>query len=186
MVTHKFGVDYSISFRRVTSNDKELLKSFSSNNGAIDRFIQNECFNSNRDVSFIFVDDENSRVMCFCSICCNGISVNQVSDEGELYITNIPAIEIDFFAVDESYRSCPMDKDSSRYETLSQAFLLFIMKYIEGISETGVGATYISLYSVPDAVNFYKRCGFVEFEPYMKGDEKPFINGCVPMFYQIH
>jgi len=102
---------------------------------------------------------------------------------GRTYNTSIPSIEIDYFAIDEDYRSLLYDKDSTRYNTLSQALFLAMIEYINSISINSVGATHICLYAVPKAVNFYKRCGFEEFSSFMKRDELPFIGGCTPMFY---
>ena len=77
------------------------------------------------------------------------------------------------------------DKDSKRYETLSRALFGILIKYIESITINYVGATHISLYSVPQAVNFYKRSGFVEFASYMQRDKKTYIEQCIPMFLAL-
>ena len=79
----------------------------------------------------------------------------------------------------------PLDKDSTRYETLSRALFGLLIKYIENITRNYVGATHISLYSVPQAINFYKRSGFVEFDSYMQRDKKNYIARCTPMFLTL-
>lgn len=184
MTRHKYALDYSISFHKVNPDDQSLLDQFRCEYKAICDFIQNHSIDSQKDVSYIFVDDENQRIIAFCAICCTGISTTAY-ESGVEYTTSIPAVEIDYFAVDEEYRSLLLDAESSRYETLSRALFLYMQDVIRSISEEHVGATHICLYAVPKAVSFYKRCGFTEFNEYMNGDEVPFLEGCVPMFCVI-
>ena len=184
MTKHKYALDYSISFHKVNPDDQSLLDQFRCEYKAICDFIQNHSIDSQKDISYIFVDDENQRIIAFCAICCTGISTTAY-ESGVEYTTSIPAVEIDYFAVDEEYRSLLLDAESSRYETLSRALFLYMQDVIRSISEEHVGATHICLYAVPKAVSFYKRCGFAEFNEYMNGDEVPFLEGCVPMFCVI-
>ena len=185
MINHKYGCDYSMSFRKIDVNDKELLTHFKCEYDAIRDFIQNKSVDSEKDVSYVFIDDENNRIMGFCAICCTGISVTAMDSKGTSYLTSLPSVEIDYFAVDEEYRGKKIDESSTKYQTLSQAFFLYILEHIKEISVNFVGATHICLYAVPKAVSFYKRCGFESFENYMNPDQIPFLDGCVPMFYII-
>ncbi len=185
MIKHNFGAEYSISFRKVDINDSELLQKFRCEYSAIREFIQNKSIDSEKDVSYVFVDEENNNIMGFCAICCTGILVSETAFDGTDFLTSIPAVEIDYFAVDEQYRSLKFDEASNRYETLSQAFFVYMLDYIREISSEYVGATHICLYAVPKAVNFYKRCGFESFCGYMRADELPYLNGCTPMFLKI-
>lgn len=185
MAKHNYGCDYSMSFHKVEINDADLLSRFQCEYPAIRDFIQNKSIESKEDVSYIFVDDENNTIMGFCAIHCTGISVTATDDKEREYITSMPAVEIDYFAVDEEYRSLKWDETSTRYETLSRGFFMYMIEYIKKISTEFVGATHICLYAVPKAVNFYKRCGFECFEEYMNPDEIPFLENCVPMFHEI-
>jgi len=181
-----FGIDLDFDFRRVENRDRELLKEFVCEDGAIAKFIHEESIDSDRDVTYIFVDKKKNNVICYCSICCNGISVAEYDNQEErCYNTNIPAIEIDFFAIDERYRSMRLTQNSTKYETLSKALFLYMIQHIRYLATNVVGAQYICLYSVPKAVNFYKRCGFNKFEDYMIEDTKPFVDGCIPMFLNL-
>lgn len=185
MTKYNYGCDYSMSFHKVDPNDSELLSRFRCEYPAISDFIQNESVESKSDVSYVFVDDENNTIMSFCAIRCTGISVTDIDSKGQEYLTSIPAIEIDYFAVDEAYRSLKLDENSNRYETLSRAFFLYMLDHIKKISIEYVGATHVCLYAVPKAISFYKRCGFELFEEYMNPDEVPFLDGCTPMFCEI-
>ena len=184
MADNKYGLDYEFEFRTVRYEDRDALKRFVCEEGAIADFIHNESLDSERDITYLFIDKENGNVICYCSICCNGITVLMDSGTGE-YNTNIPAIEIDFFAIDERYRGIKFDAESGRYDTLSRVFFFYMIEKIKEISGSVVGAEAVCLYAVPQAVSFYKRCGFSEFEQFMVQDTKPFIEGCIPMFYLL-
>lgn len=185
MAKHNYGYQYQMSFHKVNDDDSELLSKFKCEYKAISDFIQNKSINSKSDVSYVFVDDENKAIMGFCAIRCTGISVTDMDDEENEFLTSLPSIEIDYFAVDEEYRSLKWDETSKRYETLSKGFFLYMIDHIKKISSKYVGATHICLYAVPAAVNFYKRCGFECFEEFMNPDEIPFLKNCVPMFFEI-
>lgn len=187
MITHKYGIDYSISFRKVDPADSKILSEFECENGAIRDFARYHSIKSKKDVTYLFIDEENRTVIAFCSICCTGISITEYieDDLSKPYNSSIPAVEIDFFAVDERYRSIPLDETSKKHDTLSNALFLYMLNHIKNITSSVVGATHICLYAVPEAKNFYKRCDFVEFSDFMKRDEKPFIKNCIPMFYVI-
>ena len=182
---NNYACDYSMSFRKVDTNDTELLSKFQCEYPAISDFIQNQSVEAKDTVSYVFIDDENDRIMGFCAIRCTGISVNATDKRKRTFVTSIPAIEINYFAVDEEYRSLRLDENSNRYETLSRAFMLYMIEYIKTIASKYVGATHICLYAVTKAVSFYKRCGFEPFEEYMNPDELPFLRNCIPMFYVI-
>ena len=59
------------------------------------------------------------------------------------------------------------------------------MGYLSGYIRNDIGFTHLSLYSVPKAQNFYKRCGFKDFERYMNRDEAVFTKDCIPMFLSL-
>lgn len=183
MVEHEYGIEYDITFRRVGENDVRALNDFDCGNESINEFIRN-CVETKKDVTYLFVDNENDGIIGFCSICCNGISIN-ATDGVNKFNTNFPAVEIDFFAIDERYKSKPFDEESSRHETLSNALFLYMIGHINDVVISHVGATHLCLYAVPQAVSFYKRCGFNEFEEYMNPDEAPFTKDCIPMFMTL-
>lgn len=185
-MTYEYGKDCPITFKRLTSEDENILKEFKCDNLSIKDFIRNQSINSLKDVSYLFIDTENNIIVGFCSICCTGIQIVEKDMENHLYSTLLPAIEIDFFAIDERYRNLKFDEDSDQYETLSSVIFLNVLEHIFKISNKVVGATHICLYSVPKAENFYARCGFRPFKDYMKRDEQPFLKGCIPMFLSMN
>lgn len=183
--SNKYGNDYALSFHKVGQKDAELLSKFKCEYPAICHFIQEESIDDNNCVSYIFVDDTDNVIIGFCSICCSGILVSDKDEKGEPFTTSIPSVKIEYFAVDEEYRGIKLSEDSDRYETLSKAFMIFIKNHIRIFALNTCGAAHICLYSVPMAINFYKRCGFEPFEEYMIRDGFPFLDGCTPMFCEI-
>lgn len=186
MITHTYGSEYHITIRPIELSDKEMLKSFDCGNRSINKFLKTNSITSNRDVTYIFLDEENNIIIGFCSLCCSGIPINAALSTGDIYTTIEPSIEIDFFAVDERYRSIKYDKTSNRYETLSAALFATMLHRIENITSKYVGATHVCLYAVPRAIHFYERSNFKIFAPYMYRDNAPFVDGCEPMYYIIY
>lgn len=75
-----------------------------------------------------------------------------------------PAAEIKYFAIDKTYQHKSYDDDFK----FSDLMLCEVLKKLIEISEEAISFDYILLYSVPEAVNFYKRNGFCEFTEFMK------------------
>ena len=144
---------------------------------------------TNRDVTYAFIDKDENKIIGFYSLCSNGITVIKEHIDKEtdrsVYRTNIPAIMVDYFAIDEYYRSIPFNESSSRYDTLSKFLFTFVIEEIRRIANTEVGATHICLYSVPEAISFYKRSDFKLFDDYMQRDGDPRNNKCTAMFYVL-
>ena len=74
-----------------------------------------------------------------------------------------PAAEIKYFAIDKTYQHKSYDDDFK----FSDLMLCEVLKKLIEISEEAISFDYILLYSVPEAVNFYKRNGFCEFTEFM-------------------
>ncbi len=68
---------------------------------------------------------------------------------------------------------------------VTNTFILVILKKCRTISETIIGARYIILYSVADAVRFYKRNMFEPYTKFMTQDKIRFLDGCTPMFMAL-
>lgn len=185
---YKYGSEIDICFRRLTSDDKDMVSEFECGNDTLSYFLHKQSFSSKRNVTYIFIDKLKNKIVCFCSICCNGIlTLKSVSDVKEIKIIreNIPSIEIDYFAVDENYKNLVYDENSTRTETLSKGMFLYLIEYIKNIADEKIGAEKICLYSVPEAKTFYKRCGFEDFSSFMVEENKPYLNGCIPLYYNL-
>ena len=69
MKNPKFGLDYSISFKKAELSDSEILGEFECENPVIKNFARYGIFDSKKNVTYLFIDDESNTVVCFCSIC---------------------------------------------------------------------------------------------------------------------
>ncbi len=181
---YKYGNEYKISCYKVKEIDVSLLEKFKCEYTAISRFVKKECMETQEDVTYFFIDEENNRIIGVCAISCSGIST--IDDLGGVsYRTSLPSVEIDYFAIDEEYRNIPYSPESTRYDTLSKALFFNMLVQIRIISKEYVGATHIQLYSVPKAVHFYERCGFEPFDGFMLRENDPHSSTCKPMYCVI-
>ena len=91
--------------------------------------------------------------------------------------------DIDYFAVSEKYQDIELtgSENPKDHYYVSDDFLSELLKEARRISEEYIGATHVILYSVPDAVHFYSRNLFVDFEKYMKPEQYMYLEGCKPM-----
>lgn len=151
----RFGVDFNITFRKLDITDYEMVQKFSCGNRALDDFIRHLCFNNKQYATYLFVENSTNTLISFCALSSKGITAYQEIND-KAYCTQFPAIEIEFFAVDDKYRKILIDKNSQPHETLSRTFLLVMLKQIDSVISTHVGVQYVCLYSVRKAVNFYK------------------------------
>ena len=96
----------------------------------------------------------------------------------------LSAINISHFAVSLAYQDILCSADDEHFY-LSDLFLCKLLSTIRLISEHFVGAEYIVVHSVPDAVHFYERNLFVEFSPYMRAEHNRYLEGCIPMIFRL-
>ena len=58
MTTHDYGIEYSISFKRVDHDDSQILEGFECENSTIRDFARYKSAKSKKDVTYIFIDNE--------------------------------------------------------------------------------------------------------------------------------
>ena len=184
MIKHDYGCEYDISIKKLSEIPSEIVREFNCGSKSLDDFIHGELPNIRNSVVYAFFDNENKLIVGFGAICCNAIQIS-VNDEGNSYTTSVPAIEVDYFAIDERYQGLMFDRQSREHETLSLNLFEFIVNYSIMVAKKYVGASAVTLYSVPRAEHFYARSGFRRFDDFMRPDEKPFFDGCVPMLLEI-
>lgn len=166
----------------VSEESASIFSGFTSGNPEIDKYFQEKAASDSRNVCYAFCNQENGDVIGLAALCCSGINL----DDAKL-VELIPSIKIDYFAVSEKYQDIELsgsDDPEERY-FVSDAFLSFLIKEIREITESYLGATHIVLYSVPDAVHFYKRNLFCDFEEFMKPEQYRYLDGCKPMYMAL-
>lgn len=177
----EFGQDLRIKVQVLNDESKEYID-FSCGNPGIDDYLHNEALNDQSSVTYLYIDCGSDRLIAFITVSCSAIFTksNQLQ-----YSTIMSAMEVKFLAVDEDYQHLPYNR-RAHSPTLSDMMFDDMIIRLMDISRTQIGAACIVLYSVPQAVSFYKRHGFKEFGDSMYGDEGYFIKGCEPMYLDMN
>lgn len=166
----------------VSEESASIFSGFTSGSPEIDRYFREDAASDPRNVCYAFYNQKNGDVIGLAALCCSGINLNDAK-----LVELIPSIKIDYFAVSEKYQDIELsgsDDPEERY-FVSDAFLSFLIKEIREITESYLGATHIVLYSVPDAVHFYERNLFGDFEEFMKPEQYRYLDGCKPMYMAL-
>lgn len=184
---HDHGIEISLAHRKMNAEDLQYITTFCcDDNPLLQDFIRDENIQSREHVPYVFVNRENNDIVGFYTINCSSIIVTE-SDitHQDKYKTIYPAIEISHFAIDKKYRHINLTHISSKYQTLSHLMFMCAMYEITQIAKNIINASYIILYSTPEAINFYKNCGMCEYDKRYMIDELPNLKSCVPMYKQI-
>ena len=162
-------------FKRISSVDIELIEEFSCGSDELDKKLK-DMKKNDEGTTFVFLDETNGQIIGYCTYCASSLKKSYENDS-----VTYPAAEIKYFAIDKVYQHKSYDEDFN----FSDLMLCEILKKLIEISEETISFDYILLYSVPDAVSFYKRNGFLEFTEFMKKDSYTYIDGCIPMFFTL-
>lgn len=152
-----------------------LISDFHCGNEMMDEYFQCKATDDDDAVTYCFLEDDLKTIIALSSLSCNGIITTSASK-----ISTYPAVEIKMFAVNDSYKgACIPDGDGEHYSAWCfDRTIAIIMQFTE--NHCGAGRTF--LYSVPNAEKFYRRRGMELFTEYMHPDDRPYLDGCIPMF----
>lgn len=179
----KYGKDYSICIKILTDKNKKYVETFSCGNETIDSYFKEDAFEDATSVTYMFIDEDADKLIACVTVACSAIFVE--NDEEILFSTLLSAMEVKYLAVSEEYQHIPYNEDAAR-PSLSDYMFDFMLDHLWNISQKQIGAAKIVLYSVPQAVSFYKRHGFKLFGDTMYGDTGYFVEGCEPMYYDLN
>jgi hypothetical protein len=177
-----YGEQIPIEMKILSLKNRKYIKDFFCDNISIDDYYRNKAAVDNSSVTYLFINTSDNSTIACVTIACSAIFTD--TDEQDVFSTILSAMEIKYFAVDESYKHIPYVKGSNL--TLSHYIFSYMLEYMREISHDKIGASKIVLYSVPQAINFYKRCKFKEFGDTMYGDEGYYVKGCLPMYYDLN
>lgn len=175
---YKYADEVKFSFYSPEIEDYDDFKdNFSSGNDSIDRKIYDNRYNNNF-VDYFVVDNKTDKIIAVYSLACSACIYSD-HDKNHFY----SAIEIEFFAVDIHYQDIKaIDPDEG---CLSSIIFRSILSKIMDMSFEVIGATKIILYSVPNAVSFYQKNGFSEFEIDILKNTDWYTDECIPMYMHI-
>ena len=179
----KIGSNYSIDLQILNQSNKEYTKNFCCGNSEIDSYFRNRAAKDKTAVTYMYIDTDTNTLIACVTISCSAIFTE--SDEEQSFSTILSAMEVKYLAVDENYQHIPYFKDSERPTLSDQMFDDMIFRMYE-LSHSHIGASKIVLYSVPQAVNFYRKHGFKAFGESMYGDEGYYVQGCKPMYFDLN
>ena len=186
---YDYGCDVRLRIEKMALSAKELIDNFNCGNDNINGLVQMDSFDPHT-VTYLYIDDSTETLVAYVSIACSGILVDDaslgcddVSFTSESSI--MPAIEIEYFAIDQEYQRLQFEENSDSKLTLSYYIFMDMLECIRDISENVVGARAVVLYAVPDAVHFYQKCGFSTLPDMLSGRTDDFIDGCVPMYIYL-
>jgi len=102
----------------------------------------------------------------------------------EVIISGIPSIEIKMFAVSLSFQDVPCLDEFGEEIYVSDHILRSVINRIYEMSINILGAEMITLYSVPDANNFYEKNSFRPLGDYRSLDDE-YTEDCTPMYLRL-
>lgn len=156
-----------------------IIKDFDCGNDVLNEYLKTEAYFDYDAVTHITVDKLDN-CLGFFSLSCSGLYLND-SRVNHIF----PAVELKCFAIDRKYQGKYNCENSikSTYAELMLSKVIF--DFIYDFTENLCGASRIILYSVPKAVNFYRRADFDFFENMFLYDESSYLDGCIPMIYNF-
>ena len=136
---------------------KKILDSFSCGNIVIDNFLKsNDAYNSSIGKTYVLLSENEQMVIGYYTISTG--SVDYI--DGALRIKDAGAININYFAIDESFQKNVVFEENGAKTYVSDYLLDDCFQRIESIRSKDVGFSYITLDSTPEGVWLYERNGF--------------------------
>lgn len=179
----KYGQAYTIGIVVLREDNKHYVENFSCGNYSIDEYFKKESFSDGTSVTYMFIDQDADELIACVTVACSAIFTE--SEIQQQFSTLLSAMEIKYLAVNEKYQHIPYRENTTR-PSLSDYMFDYMIDYLWEMSHSQIGAAKIVLYSVPQAVNFYKRHGFKLFGETMFGDTGYYVEGCEPMYYDLN
>lgn len=174
----RYGADIPIEIQLLNHENQTYTDHFSCNYETVDQYFREIAPYDNTVVTYLFIDTELDTLVACMSIACSAIFVQ------DSFSNFISAMEIKFFAVAEQYQHLPYQKNAKL--PLAHYIMMHMLQTMWELSHSSIGASKVVLYSVPEAVGFYKRCSFKEFGDAMIGDQGEFVDGCLPMYFDLN
>lgn len=157
------------------------FKRFTCGKSEIDKYFHESAGRDPQNVCYVYRNKSNGDIVGLATLCCSGIIMND-----PVLVQLVPAIKIDYFAVSVDYQDLMFPgSEPGEHFHFSDAFFSELLLCAANISQDTVGANFVILYAVEDAVYFYKRNLFNEFKEYMKREQYRYLDGCVPMFMRL-
>lgn len=176
----KYGQNIPVRVELLSKKNQEYCDDFLCGNPAIDDYFRFDALKDSTAVTYLVIDEDRQKLLAAMTVSCSAIFLAKKQQ----FSTLLSAMEVAYFAVDVNYQGLAYRPGDPR--SLSHYLFSYFIELLRGISQRNVGAAKIVLYSVPEAENFYSRLGFVPFQSAMFGDKGTFVEGCVPMYFDLN
>ncbi|MDF2569026.1 MAG: GCN5-related N-acetyltransferase [Sporomusa sp.] len=156
----------------LSHNYDSQITTFKSSYTPLLYFLKNDAFifeKIGNTCTSLFFDQETSALVGFCSTKCSSLKV-----KGDSILSLCPAIEIAALCIDDSYR----------FQGIGQSILRHVLYQITTIKNV-VGVQLVTLFAVPNAVDFYKKFGFKKLGAAGKVLYTSSHLRCVPMYIKL-
>lgn len=162
------------SIEKLSYLHTSIIQNFICGNGVLDDYLKQKALDDPDSVTYVVVNDK--QCMAYFSLSCGAI---YIKSSNQFY--SYPAVEIKNLAVHVDFQNYyPSDAKHSFSKLLLDTI---ICEIIADFTENICGANRVILYSVPDAVDFYKRSGFIDFHQSFITDDSYYLSECIPLIY---
>lgn len=148
------------------------IAAFRSAHASLLGFLKNDAFACQRTgnaCTHLYFDPLSAALLAFCATKCSAVKLR-----GDTVLSLCPAVEIAALCVDDRYR----------FQGVGQAILRRVLAEAEKIRAVA-GVQYVTLFAVPDAVDFYLKCGFKKIGAAGKVLPAAAHSGCVPLYIPL-
>ena len=166
------GQPFQLTARPLSYEYQQQIMHFTSGHAPLLQFLKKDAFKyeeAGNTCSTLFLNESRNELVGFCAIKCSSLKI-----KGTKIRSLCPTIEIAALCVADRYR----------YMGIGQAIFSHAIQKICNI-RTGVGVQFITLFAVPEAVNFYRKFNFQSLEKEMKLFKTQAHQSCIPMYYSL-
>lgn len=153
--------ELQITIKNLEESDLPRLRNFSCGNLSMDNFLQQEAYlyhTTGEGITRILINEDNNDILGYCTLRCGLWKIYDPTMYDDY--REIPCIEVSRLAVHSFWQH---QQQGTR---LGFALMKYIILFIINNIATQVGCRFITLYSVPEKVNWYSDCfGFVVSNP---------------------
>ncbi len=156
------------------------INGFHCNVEAMDNYLKSYAITdaeTGNGVTYLVIDKDLNELVAYYTLCSSAVFVN-----GEMS----SAVYINMFAVRGDYQDIVYYTENKHQEICVSASILYeLIGNVYNMSKNILGVKYISLYSLPEACEFYKRNFFIELTDEImmpdSTDKSISIEECIPM-----
>lgn len=162
-----------VDLKLFTTRHKKLVREFNCGVVSVNSFLQDHALNYGKTgeaKTHLILDKQNKKLIGYFSIKCSSIKIEPpITPHPRM----IPAIEISWFGVSIDYQNLGFGKK----------ILSYIIDFINKLKKRKLGVRLITLFAIPNVVNFYEKIGFNKATEDVEIFCNPGNEGCIPMFF---